>query len=97
MPLIAVACVLAVGALVVCNPLVENQYIGPTDRIVFCSDLSFSYRNCHIFVMDINGTNRTQLTFGDYYEYYLHPAWSPGGSRIVFTQIRYICNGFRRG
>jgi Tol biopolymer transport system component len=39
-----------------------------------------------LFVMNVDGAHRRQLTRGD--EIVLHPAWSPNGSRLAFTAIK---------
>jgi hypothetical protein len=40
-------------------------------------------RNSEIYVMDVDGGNRTRLTNNTYYDDY--PAWSPDGSKIAFV------------
>ncbi len=53
----------------------KTDYVGYLDR-----------RRTHVHVLDIASGEITQLTSGDYDD--SQPAWSPDGSRIVFTSNR---------
>jgi dipeptidyl aminopeptidase/acylaminoacyl peptidase len=46
----------------------------------------FDERRLHIFVVDVESGEETQLTDGDYYDD--QPSWSPNGRTIVFTSDR---------
>ncbi|MBI2267542.1 MAG: PD40 domain-containing protein [Armatimonadetes bacterium] len=52
-------------------------------RIAFASNGDGDYE---IFVMDVDGSNQTQLTFNGSWDRY--PSWSPDGSKIAFASNR---------
>jgi dipeptidyl aminopeptidase/acylaminoacyl peptidase len=58
------------------------------DRLKFKEDYVgyLNRQRGHLFVMDIESGNLTQVTAGDYEDY--SPAWSPDGSRIAFVSNR---------
>lgn len=61
-----------------------------TFRILFMSNRvpdTLHAVHYHIFVMNSDGSNVTQLTFEDSADSY-HPAWSPDGTKIVFGSKR---------
>jgi Tol biopolymer transport system component len=51
-------------------------------RIVFNGNVAVPYDGPHLYVMDSDGSNMSQLTSG--WPQYAQPGWSPDGTKIVF-------------
>lgn len=60
---------------------VEPTAVGGGGKIAFVSNREGPYDQ--IFVMDPDGSNVTQLTFGENHKSW--PVWSPDGTKILFT------------
>lgn len=55
-------------------------------QIVYESDAGANYTNSEIYIMDADGTNKTQLTNHEAEDE--NPSWSPDGNQIVFSSDR---------
>ena len=83
--LTVLATVMLLGVAVVELPLAsatKGSYPGTNGKVAFCAFTS--YPKTAIFIMNEDGTDRQQLTSGDFFDDY--PCWSPDGTKIVFAR-----------
>ena len=71
----------------------SNPSWSPDGAKIAFSDLEFfktsagTQQRAHIYVIDIDGSNLTQLTSGPYEDE--SPSWSPDGKQIAFHRLEY--------
>jgi Tol biopolymer transport system component len=63
----------------------KGSFPGKNGKVAFCAFTS--YPKTAIFVMNQDGTDKQQLTSGDFFDDY--PCWSPGGTKIVFARAEF--------
>ena len=63
----------------------KGSYLGTNGKVVFCAYTTNP--KTAIFVMNEDGSDKQQLTSGDFYDDY--PCWSPDGNRIVFGRSEF--------
>lgn len=70
--------------MVIYLPLVVKNYQPPLNKIVYSSGYTSANQTYNIYVMNPDGTGQTQLT-NQTGSRYFKPRWSPGGSKIAFS------------
>jgi Tol biopolymer transport system component len=83
LPLSLVAAAGAVVSLLVGSTPAPAAFPGANGKIAFTSE---GDDGAEIYVMNADGTNQTNLTTNEAYDY--SPSWSPDGTKIAFTSDR---------
>ena len=72
-------------------PLTEEDHysprFSPDGKKIACAVGAGGYTPYHLFVMDRDGGNRRQLSFGD--EVAVQPRWSPDGKKIAYRSRKF--------
>jgi Tol biopolymer transport system component len=67
---------------------VDPVYCPDRTRVAFAATTDPESRRFDLFVMNADGSGRTQLTHVDQGQAAVSPSWSPDGRRIAFSSLR---------